>query len=374
MMQARGQMDARRCAAAVVRRGRGSGVDVRLVIDVSGSMKSGDPEYLRQDVLNGLGEMLPPGSRAGVWTFGRTADVVVAAWRGRRRVASQRACRAHAHRHDCAAHRSRRCVAKGGVGCRRCVARLPSPHRSRQRRSRRCGRRCCEQRRAASCDHRRTCCRGCVAAGIRIDCLALSAKADMRVPETDRRRDARPCRARRYGGGSEGVPRDGAGRDWRPRGRSRWPLTIRRSHRVRGSIARSVRADGRRPARVSTLPPRPTTSRWFDADSYSIVTIKGAGCGHVAIHTRGRARAGLESDSVLRYDADDTAEAPTVRVELTEAGTPIDEPRLADSVAITAELKTLYGTEPLRGHRASTERRLRFRSTSAARRSRPPIR
>ncbi len=28
-----------------------AGVDVRLVIDVSGSMKSGDPEYLRQDVL-----------------------------------------------------------------------------------------------------------------------------------------------------------------------------------------------------------------------------------------------------------------------------------------------------------------------------------
>ena len=88
-------MDARQCAAAVVRRDRGAGVDVRLVIDVSGSMKSGDPEYLRQDVLNGLGEMLPPGSRAGVWTFGQNGRRGGSAWCGRRRVAPQRACRAH---------------------------------------------------------------------------------------------------------------------------------------------------------------------------------------------------------------------------------------------------------------------------------------
>ena len=70
-----------------------AGIDVRLVIDVSGSMKSGDPEYLRQDVLNGVGEMLPTGSRAGVWTFGRMTDVVVPhgpvddAWRRNARAA-----------------------------------------------------------------------------------------------------------------------------------------------------------------------------------------------------------------------------------------------------------------------------------------------
>src|SRR4051812_37752468 len=52
-------------------------LDVRLVVDVSGSMKSGDPEYLREDVLNGLLELLPDGSRAGVWTFGGVVANVV---------------------------------------------------------------------------------------------------------------------------------------------------------------------------------------------------------------------------------------------------------------------------------------------------------
>jgi hypothetical protein len=53
------------------------GIDVRLVVDVSGSMKSGDPEFLRQDVLNDLVEALPENSRGGVWTFGSTANNVV---------------------------------------------------------------------------------------------------------------------------------------------------------------------------------------------------------------------------------------------------------------------------------------------------------
>ena len=76
--------------------GASVGVDVRLVLDVSGSMKSGDPEYLRQDVLNDLIEALPPGSRGGIWTFGGYATNVVPygpiddAWRRAARAARAR--------------------------------------------------------------------------------------------------------------------------------------------------------------------------------------------------------------------------------------------------------------------------------------------
>ncbi len=61
--------------------------DVRLVIDVSGSMKRNDPQNLRQPAVNMLMDLLPDGSRAGVWTFGRDVNMLVpfgevnAAWR-----------------------------------------------------------------------------------------------------------------------------------------------------------------------------------------------------------------------------------------------------------------------------------------------------
>ncbi|WP_419810394.1 VWA domain-containing protein [Bacterioplanoides sp.] len=51
--------------------------DVRIIIDISGSMKQTDPQNLRIPALNLLVELLPDGSQAGVWTFGRYVNMLV---------------------------------------------------------------------------------------------------------------------------------------------------------------------------------------------------------------------------------------------------------------------------------------------------------
>lgn len=51
--------------------------DFRIVIDVSGSMKQSDPENLRVPALKLMNGLIPTGSRAGVWTFGRYVDMSV---------------------------------------------------------------------------------------------------------------------------------------------------------------------------------------------------------------------------------------------------------------------------------------------------------
>lgn len=51
--------------------------DVRVIIDISGSMKQSDPDNLRIPALNLLVELLPDGSQAGVWTFGRYVNMLV---------------------------------------------------------------------------------------------------------------------------------------------------------------------------------------------------------------------------------------------------------------------------------------------------------
>jgi len=51
--------------------------DVRLVIDISGSMKKNDPENLRRPALDLLVKLLPEGSKAGVWTFGQYVNMLV---------------------------------------------------------------------------------------------------------------------------------------------------------------------------------------------------------------------------------------------------------------------------------------------------------
>lgn len=62
-------------------------IDVRLVIDISGSMKQNDPHNLRQPAVRMVTQLLPAGSEAGVWTFGQYANMLVphgkvdAAWR-----------------------------------------------------------------------------------------------------------------------------------------------------------------------------------------------------------------------------------------------------------------------------------------------------
>jgi uncharacterized protein (TIGR03503 family) len=63
--------------------------DFRIVIDVSGSMNQTDPQNLRVPALKLINGLIPTGSRAGVWTFGRYVDMAVKwgkvddAWRKR---------------------------------------------------------------------------------------------------------------------------------------------------------------------------------------------------------------------------------------------------------------------------------------------------
>lgn len=51
--------------------------DVRLIIDISGSMKQNDPHNLRQPAVRMVSRLLPDGSRAGVWTFGHEVNMLV---------------------------------------------------------------------------------------------------------------------------------------------------------------------------------------------------------------------------------------------------------------------------------------------------------
>lgn len=63
--------------------------DVRVLIDISGSMRQNDPDNLRRPALRMLAGLLQPGTRAGVWTFARWVNNLVpvaevdAAWKQR---------------------------------------------------------------------------------------------------------------------------------------------------------------------------------------------------------------------------------------------------------------------------------------------------
>ncbi|ASP39701.1 hypothetical protein CHH28_13910 [Bacterioplanes sanyensis] len=50
--------------------------DVRIVVDISGSMKQTDPNNLRIPATNLLIELIPDGANAGVWTFGRFVNML----------------------------------------------------------------------------------------------------------------------------------------------------------------------------------------------------------------------------------------------------------------------------------------------------------
>lgn len=54
-----------------------SPLDLRLLVDVSGSMRISDPNGLRGPALRRVAEALPDGSYAGVWTFGRYVNMQV---------------------------------------------------------------------------------------------------------------------------------------------------------------------------------------------------------------------------------------------------------------------------------------------------------
>lgn len=69
--------------------------DVRILIDVSGSMKQNDPQNLRRPALRLLVGLLPSKTRAGVWTFGRYVNMQIPlgqvdrAWKAKARKSSQ---------------------------------------------------------------------------------------------------------------------------------------------------------------------------------------------------------------------------------------------------------------------------------------------
>ena len=51
--------------------------DVRLLLDVSGSMRAHDPANLRSDAVSLLVRTLPDEGRGGIWVFANTAVEVV---------------------------------------------------------------------------------------------------------------------------------------------------------------------------------------------------------------------------------------------------------------------------------------------------------
>ena len=51
--------------------------DIRIIIDISGSMKKNDPNNLRLPAVEMLSKLLPDGSKAGIWTFGEFVNMLV---------------------------------------------------------------------------------------------------------------------------------------------------------------------------------------------------------------------------------------------------------------------------------------------------------
>lgn len=51
--------------------------DLRVLVDISGSMKKTDPQNLRRPAIRLLAGLIPQGSRAGIWNFGKQVDMSV---------------------------------------------------------------------------------------------------------------------------------------------------------------------------------------------------------------------------------------------------------------------------------------------------------
>ena len=51
--------------------------DVRVVVDISGSMKVNDPDNLRRPAVRLIARLLPDGTQVGLWTFGRMVNMLV---------------------------------------------------------------------------------------------------------------------------------------------------------------------------------------------------------------------------------------------------------------------------------------------------------
>lgn len=51
--------------------------DLRIIVDISGSMKKTDPKNLRRSAVRLLAGLVPEGSRAGIWNFGKQVNMSV---------------------------------------------------------------------------------------------------------------------------------------------------------------------------------------------------------------------------------------------------------------------------------------------------------
>lgn len=51
--------------------------DVRMIIDISGSMKKTDPTNLRRPAVDLMVRLIPDGSKAGIWTFGEQVNLLM---------------------------------------------------------------------------------------------------------------------------------------------------------------------------------------------------------------------------------------------------------------------------------------------------------
>lgn len=51
--------------------------DLRIIVDISGSMKKTDPKNLRRPAVRLLAGLIPAGSRAGIWNFGKQVNMTV---------------------------------------------------------------------------------------------------------------------------------------------------------------------------------------------------------------------------------------------------------------------------------------------------------
>ena len=51
--------------------------DIRVLVDISGSMKKTDPNNLRQPAIRLLAGLIPAGSRSGIWNFGKQVNMSV---------------------------------------------------------------------------------------------------------------------------------------------------------------------------------------------------------------------------------------------------------------------------------------------------------
>ena len=51
--------------------------DLRIIVDISGSMKKTDPKNLRRSAIRLLAGLVPEGSRAGIWNFGKQVNMSV---------------------------------------------------------------------------------------------------------------------------------------------------------------------------------------------------------------------------------------------------------------------------------------------------------